>query len=51
MEYITVIDLGNNMVKLIPYTNYMLLDSRTKRLYSEAIINNKDMKYFSAVIA
>ena len=51
MEYITIIDLSNDMVKLIPYTNYMLLDSRTKRLYSEAIINNKDMKYFSAVIA
>lgn len=51
MEHVTVIDLGNGMVKLIPYTNYMLLDSRTKRLYSEAIINNKDMKYFSAVIA
>ena len=51
MEHITVIDLGNDMVKLIPFTNYMLLDSRTKRLYSEAIIKDKDMKYFSAVIA
>ena len=51
MEYMTIIDLGNDMVKLIPYTNYMLLDSRTKRLYSEAIIKDKDIKYFSAVIA
>ena len=51
MEYITVIDLGNEMVKLMPYTNYMLLDSRTKRLYSEAIIKEDNMKYFSAVIA
>jgi hypothetical protein len=51
MEHIKVIDLSNDMVKLTPYTNYMLLDSRSKRLYSEAIINNKDMKYFSAVIA
>jgi len=51
MEHITVLDLGNDMVKLIPYKNYMLLDSRTKRLYSEAIIKDKDMKYFSAVIA
>ena len=51
MEHIIIIDLSNDMVKLIPYTNYMLLDSRTKRLYSEAIIKDKDMKYFSAVIA
>ena len=51
MEYITVIDLGNEMVILMPYTNYMLLDSRTKRLYSEAIIKEDNMKYFSAVIA
>ena len=51
MEHITVIDLGNNMVKLTPYTNYMLLDSRTQRLYSEAIIKEDDMNYFSAVIA
>lgn len=49
MEHITVIDLGNGMVRLTPDAGYMLKDGRTQRLYSEAVVNEKDVRNFSVV--
>lgn len=49
MEHITVIELGNNKVKLVPDEGYKLLDKRSDKIYSEAVIKRNLMKYFVAI--
>lgn len=49
MEHITIIDLGNDMVKLIPDKGYILKDSRSSKTYTEAVVENKEKRFFSAV--
>lgn len=49
MEHITVTDLGDNKVKLVPDKGYKLLDKRNDKTYSEAVIKKDLMKYFVAV--
>ena len=49
MEHINVKNLGNGMVKLTPDNGYVLIDNRSRRTYSEAVIRGTDVKYFRAV--
>lgn len=49
MEHINVKNLGNGMVRLTPDNGYMLMDDRTKKLYSEAVVKEDDVKHFRAV--
>lgn len=49
MEHVTIKDMGNGMVKLTPDEGYMLVDSRTQRTYSEAVVKEKDVRNFSVV--
>ena len=48
MEHINVENLGNGMVRLMPYGGYMLFDDRTQRQYSEAVVKEADANHFSA---
>lgn len=49
MEHVTIIELDNGMVKLIPDKDYKLRNKFTDRYYSVAEINRVDMKWFEAV--
>jgi len=49
MDHITVKDLGNGSVKLIPDEGYLLKDTRTDKIHSEVVIKKSLMKYFIAI--
>lgn len=49
MEHINVKDLGNGMVRLTPDNGYMLFNARTRRNYSEAVVEESRKSIFRAV--
>lgn len=49
MEHITVIELGNDKVKLTPDEGYLLKDTRTDKIHSEVVVKRSLMKYFVAI--
>ena len=50
MEY-TITTLTNGMVRLIPKQSFKLIDNRTNKKYSEAVIEKREIKYFSTIPA
>jgi len=48
MEHIIVTHLENDMVRLVAEEGYRLKDTRTNRFYSEAVVKEKDMRFFLA---
>lgn len=49
MEHITIVELENGLVKLIPEIGYKLLDKRDNETYSEAVIKENQKKWFEAI--
>lgn len=39
------------MVRLIPNEGFKLIDNRTNKKYSEAVIERREIKYFSTIPA
>ena len=48
MEHITIVELGNEMVRLIPDHGYRLYNIRSNKYYSEAVVKESEKKYFRA---
>jgi len=48
MEHITITRVGS-MVRLTPESGYALLNIITNKIYSEAVVAEKDMHNFKAV--
>lgn len=49
MEHIRIIELDEEQVKLIPDEGYMLYNTLTERVYSDAIVNRDKIKFFIAI--
>ena len=49
MEHITVTTLSNGMVRLNPEPGYALLNTITNKVYSEAVVEEKDIHNYKAV--
>ena len=48
MEHIIVTHLENNMVRLVAEEGYRLKDKRTDLYHTEAIVSEKNMRFFVA---
>lgn len=48
MEHITVTELENGMVRLVPDDGYRLFCTSTCLYYSQAVIKEKDKRFFVA---
>jgi len=49
MEHITITELPNGLFKLTPDQGFMLMNSATQMLYSEAIVKEREINRFVAV--
>ena len=49
MEHITIEELSDKIVRLIPDSGYVLYNRKTKKRYSEAVIERESIKYFTAI--
>lgn len=49
MEHITIKQMGNGFVQLTPNKGYMLYNSRTRQVYSKAVVREHEIKWFKAV--
>lgn len=48
MEHVTITELGNGMVRLVPNEGYRLFCTTTCLYYGEAVVKEKDAKFFIA---
>ena len=48
MEHIIVTHLENGMVRLVAENGYRLKDKRTDRYHSEAVVKERDERFFIA---
>ena len=50
MEHIIITHLENNMIRLIAEEGHCLKDMRTDHYHSEAVVKEKDKRFFVAEI-
>lgn len=51
MEHITIIELGNELFKLIPESGWVLYNKVSRTRHSEAVVKEERIKDFVAVEA
>lgn len=49
MKHVTIKQLGNGYMQLTPDKGYMLYNSRTRQVYSEAVVKEHEINRFKAV--
>jgi hypothetical protein len=49
MKHVVLKHLDDEFIQLIPHKGYKLYNNQISQYFSEAILKNNDIKYFSAI--